>query len=87
MVMKSIILWDMMPCSPLSVNRRFGGTYRLHLQGRRNKLRKKNSKHVAELISLTLRMEAICSAEKSVDTQRTTRHHIPEDDTHHNNSL
>jgi hypothetical protein len=23
-----------MPCSPLKVNRRFGGTYRLHLQGR-----------------------------------------------------
>jgi hypothetical protein len=34
---KSIIFWDMTPCSPLSVNRRFGGTYRLHLQGRRNK--------------------------------------------------
>jgi hypothetical protein len=32
-VMKSIILWDMRPCSPLSSNRRFGGTYRLHLQG------------------------------------------------------
>jgi hypothetical protein len=25
----------MTPCSPLSSNRRFGGTYRLHLQGRR----------------------------------------------------
>jgi hypothetical protein len=34
-VMKSIIFWDMMPCSPLSCNQRFGGTYRLHLQGRR----------------------------------------------------
>jgi hypothetical protein len=32
-VMKSIIFWDMMPCSPLSFNRRFGGTYHLHLQG------------------------------------------------------
>jgi hypothetical protein len=30
--MKSIIFWDMTLCSPLSVNRRFGGTYRLHLQ-------------------------------------------------------
>jgi hypothetical protein len=40
-VMKSIIFWDMKSCSPLSVNRRFGGTYRLHLQGRRNKLGKK----------------------------------------------
>jgi hypothetical protein len=34
-VMKSSILWDIMPCSPLKVNRRFGGTGHLHLQGRR----------------------------------------------------
>jgi hypothetical protein len=32
---KSTIFWDITPCSLLSVNRRFGGTYRLHLQGRR----------------------------------------------------
>jgi hypothetical protein len=30
-VMKSIIFWDVKPCSPLSVARRFGGTRRLHL--------------------------------------------------------
>jgi hypothetical protein len=30
-VMKSIIFWDMTPCSPSSFNRGFGGTYRLHL--------------------------------------------------------
>jgi hypothetical protein len=29
-------------------------------------------------------MEAICSSETSVDTQRTTRRHIPEDNTLHN---
>jgi hypothetical protein len=34
-VMKCTIFWDIMPCSPLKVNRRFGGTYRLHLQGRK----------------------------------------------------
>jgi hypothetical protein len=39
-VMKSIIFWDMTPCSSLSFNRRFGVTYRLHLQGRRNKFSK-----------------------------------------------
>jgi hypothetical protein len=39
-VMKSIIFWDMTPCSPLIFNRRFGGTYRLHLQGRRNRFSK-----------------------------------------------
>jgi hypothetical protein len=29
-------------------------------------------------------MEATCSSETSVETQRTTRRHIPEDDTPHN---
>jgi hypothetical protein len=33
--LKSTIFWDITPRSPLKVNRRFGGTYRLHLQGRR----------------------------------------------------
>jgi hypothetical protein len=33
--MKSSIFWDITPCSPMNFNRRFGGTYRLHLQGRR----------------------------------------------------
>jgi hypothetical protein len=31
-IMKIAIFWSITPCSPLSVNRRFGGTYRLHLQ-------------------------------------------------------
>jgi hypothetical protein len=39
---------------------------------------------LAEMISSTLKMEAIRSSEKSVATQQTTRHHIPEDDTLHN---
>jgi hypothetical protein len=71
--MKSIIFWDITPCSPLGVNRRFGGTYRLHIQ------------HLlacwflAELISSPLKMEAICLSETSVETQRTTRRYIPED--------
>jgi hypothetical protein len=34
-VMKSSIFWDITPYSPLKVNRRLGGTCRLHLQGRR----------------------------------------------------
>jgi hypothetical protein len=33
--LKSIFFWDMTSCSVLSGTRRFGGTYRLHLQGRR----------------------------------------------------
>jgi hypothetical protein len=39
--MKIIIICDITPCSLLSFNRRFGGTYCLHLQGRRNKFSKK----------------------------------------------
>jgi hypothetical protein len=39
-VRKSIIFWDMTPCSLLSCNRRFGGTYRRHLQDRRNNFSK-----------------------------------------------
>jgi hypothetical protein len=34
-VMKSTIFWDITPCSPLKIDWRFGGIYRLHLQGRR----------------------------------------------------
>jgi hypothetical protein len=82
-VMKSTIFWNITPCSPLSVNRRFGGTYRLHLQDRKSKL-SKNACHLlscwylAQLIFLTLKMEAMCSSETSVDTQQTTWRHIPE---------
>jgi hypothetical protein len=32
---KASIFWDITPCSPLKVNRRFGRTCHLHLQGRR----------------------------------------------------
>jgi hypothetical protein len=31
--MKIIIFWDIMQCSPLKVNRRYGVIYLLHLQG------------------------------------------------------
>jgi hypothetical protein len=92
-VLKSIIFWDMTPCSPKSFNRRFGKTYRLHFHGRRNKFSKNQQASslppvwllvFAELISSTLKMEAICSSKTSVQTRRTTRRHIPEDGTLHN---
>jgi hypothetical protein len=40
-ISKNINFWDITPYNPLSVNRRFGGTYRLHRQGRRNNFSKK----------------------------------------------
>jgi hypothetical protein len=68
--MKRTISWDVMPCSPVEVHRRFGGTCRLHFQS------------VLALIFLlvpssahfsTRSMEATCSSETSEDFQRTTR--------------
>jgi hypothetical protein len=68
------------PYSPLKVNQRFGGTYRLHLQGRRisQARSQRESRWPAELCF------AICCSETSVDFQRTTRRYIPEDGTLHN---
>jgi hypothetical protein len=34
-IMYTDIFWDIMPCSQLKANRRFGGTHGLHLQGRK----------------------------------------------------
>jgi hypothetical protein len=39
---------------------------------------------LAEIISSILNMEAICSSETPVATQKTTRRHIPVDDTLNN---
>jgi hypothetical protein len=90
---KSIIFCDVTPCSLLSCNRRFGGTYRLHLEGWRNNFSKNQRAEclppayllvLAEIISSTLKVEAVWSSEMLVATQQTTRCHIPEDDTLHN---
>jgi hypothetical protein len=82
--MKSTIFWDTMLCSLLSVNRRFGGTYRLHHQGRKNKLSKKPA---WKQVATCLKMEAICFFETSVNTQRTTRRYIPGDDSLQTNAI
>jgi hypothetical protein len=61
-VMRSTIFWDITPCSPLSVNRRFGGAYCLHLQGRRNKFSKKPAiKQVASLRLTLNRLHGVIS--------------------------
>jgi hypothetical protein len=39
--MKSTIFWDITQCIPLRVNPSFAGTYRFHLQGRKNELSRK----------------------------------------------
>jgi hypothetical protein len=65
-VLKSSVFWDITPCSPLKVNRCFGGACRWFF---------------AWLILSTLKMEATCSSETSVELQRTIRRCIPEDRT------
>jgi hypothetical protein len=64
-VMKNSVFGDMTPCSPLKVNRRFGGPPGFTL--------------VAFLLFSTLKMEATCSSEMLIDFQRTARNSIPED--------
>jgi hypothetical protein len=49
--MKNAVFWDVMPCRSC-VNRRFGGTYRLHLQGRKNPRARNKREQVAAIISL-----------------------------------
>jgi hypothetical protein len=88
--MKSSIFWDITLCSPLKVNRRCGGTSRLHLQGPKiNQARNQRETCLPPEFTLvsclayssTLKMEATYSSETSVDFRRTTWRYIPEDRT------
>jgi hypothetical protein len=72
--MKSPILWDITPFSPLKVNRRIGGTYRSCLPPGFTLIS-------CLAYSSALKMEATCSSETSVDFQRAKRCYIPEDRT------
>jgi hypothetical protein len=82
---KNAVFWDMEPCG-LIINR-FGGTCRLHLQGRRNNAREESvgrlitcclTLFLSRVISSTLKMEATRSSETSV-YNKPTRCHISED--------
>jgi hypothetical protein len=91
---EQFIFWNIMPCSPLKVNRRFGGPCSVHLQGRRisqgrNQHEAGSKQSVPEEVSfkaysLILMMEVTCSSETSVDFQLTTRRYIPEDSSRRN---
>jgi hypothetical protein len=80
---KKSVFWDVVPCR-YWVNRSLGGTYRLHLQGRRKKKIRERGTSVIRcwqtnfLLFSTLKMKAIRSSETSVNTLSTLRH-IPED--------
>jgi hypothetical protein len=73
-VMKSFIFWDITPCSLLKVNRRFGGKCHLRLQGRRISQARALLAICFTLVSglaysSTLKMEATCYSETSVDSE------------------
>jgi hypothetical protein len=63
--MKSSIFWDIMPYSPLKIDQRFGGTYRLHLHERR-------------IYQTETSRACLIATETSVHFQRTTRSKIKE---------
>jgi hypothetical protein len=88
----STIFWEITPCSPLRVNRRFGGTSPPSLGSKNSKQSKMALLCLSPAFTLvscsanfsTLEMETICSSETSVHFQRTTRHYIREDGILHN---
>jgi hypothetical protein len=43
--------WDIIPCSPLNLNRRFGGTCRFHLQGAKINQARNQHKICSKLVS------------------------------------
>jgi hypothetical protein len=80
--MKNAVFWDVAPCRSC-LNRRFGGTYHIHLQSRKISERGTSRwlpAHAASSLAdfSTLKMKVILSCETSVYT-RPTRPHIPED--------
>jgi hypothetical protein len=84
-IMKKFIFWDITPCSPLKVKRRFGETYRIHCQGRRiSQAKYERGNSACHLLSCWFRppkMDATCSSETSVDFKQTTWRYIPRDRT------
>jgi hypothetical protein len=99
---EEFFFWDITSCSPLEVNRRFDGIFRLQLQGVRiSQARNEHETGISDdgvvltacfmLVSCsayysTLKMEATRFSVTSVDFQRTTLRYIAEDRTHNNNN-
>jgi hypothetical protein len=75
--MKSSISWDITPYSPLNVNLCFGGTYVLHLQGR--KIRRPRNQHKAGGKQRNLLSESSGSSETSVEFQLAIYRYILKD--------
>jgi hypothetical protein len=78
----SPVVGDIEPCSPLKVNQRFGGIYRLYLQDTKITGVRNRRENRWQEKACTLKTEAICRSETSIDFQRTKRlQNIPENST------
>jgi hypothetical protein len=83
--LKKAVFWVVAPFRFCELNRRFGGTYHLHLQGR--KIRERGPRWLqppahagsSRADFSTLKMKAIRFSETLVQFTRSTRRHIPED--------
>jgi hypothetical protein len=85
LVMKGTIFWDITPCDPLKVNRRFGGAYHFHIQGEisRARYQRESRRHSDYCHStrvfrigvtvfrfiLRLRMYIACSLKKTLENK------------------
>jgi hypothetical protein len=81
-LLESFIFCDVKPCSPLKVNRRFRGTCRVNLRQETSNLSPPLTLVYCLVYSSTMKMEAICYSETSVDFQRATRRYIAEESTY-----
>jgi hypothetical protein len=82
-IIKSAIFWDITQCSPLKVNRCFGGTCRLHFQDWKSR---------ALLAAWFLLLAWLLNRSRRLHFRRKCRltfngHYIPEDRTLHNHRL
>jgi hypothetical protein len=76
--LEEFCLWDITSCSPLKLNRCFGRTCHLHLQGRRiSQAGNQDELGSNQSWSSTLKMEAIVPPNRRLTSN--TRHYIPED--------
>jgi hypothetical protein len=75
--MKSFVFRDIMPCSPVKVDRRFGGTHWAPSSEPESKTTKKQHETGRQQNSSTLKMEAVCCSETSIDFHGTTWRYIP----------
>jgi hypothetical protein len=78
---KSPVCWNMVPSSPLKVNRCFIRICRLYLQGQWISQTRNPHEAGSFAYSSTLKMKVTRTSKMLIDFQWTTLHHIPDDRT------